>query len=105
MKLGKIRKLSKLDLSKLYRISMKLAPIVNPDARKPAPKPLRVDLRKVFAIGTLAWFIATVIAIIIAFLHFTTWFPVLVCASGTIIGMLLLIWEHFDRWDYRRLGE
>ncbi len=84
--------------------SMKFAPIVNPDARKPAPKPLRVDLRKVFAIGTLAWFIAFVIALIVALLHITTWFPTIVCAAGTIIGVLLLIWEHFDRWDYRRLG-
>lgn len=84
---------------------MKLAPIVNPDARKSTPKPLRVDLRKVFSIGTIAWLIATVVAVIIAFLHITTWFPALVCASGMIIGVLLLIWEHFDRWDYRRLGK
>nr|WP_308581826.1 DUF2530 domain-containing protein [uncultured Gardnerella sp.] len=84
---------------------MKLAPIVNPDARKSTPKPLRVDLRKVFSIGTIAWLIATVVTVIIAFLHITTWFPALVCASGMIIGILLLIWEHFDRWDYRRLGK
>ncbi|EIK82399.1 DUF2530 domain-containing protein [Gardnerella sp. KA00603] len=84
---------------------MKLAPIVNPDARKSTPKPLRVDLRKVFSIGTIAWLIATVVTVIIAFLHITTWFPALVCASGMIIGVLLLIWEHFDRWDYRRLGK
>lgn len=84
---------------------MKLAPIVNPDARKPAPKPLRVDLRKVFSIGTIAWIIATAVTFIIALLHITTWFPALVCASGMIIGILLLIWEHFDRWDYRRLGK
>ena len=81
---------------------MKLAPIVNPDARKPAPKPLRVDLRKVFSIGTIAWIIATVVTFIIALLHITT---AIVCASGMIIGILLLIWEHFDRWDYRRLGK
>lgn len=84
---------------------MKLAPIVNPDARKSTPKPLRVDLRKVFSIGTIAWLIATVVTVIIAFLHITTWFPALVCTSGMIIGVLLLIWEHFDRWDYRRLGK
>ena len=57
---------------------MKLAPIVNPDARKSTPKPLRVDLRKVFSIGTIAWLIATVVTVIIAFLHITTWFPALV---------------------------
>lgn len=85
--------------------SMKFAPIVNPDARKAVPKPLRVDLRKVFAIGTIAWLVATMIALIVALLHITTWFPVLFCVSGTIIGVLLLTWEHFDRWDYRRLGK
>lgn len=85
--------------------SMKFAPIVNPDARKAVPKPLRVDLRKVFSIGTIAWLVATIIALIVALLHITIWFPVLFCASGTIIGVLLLIWEHFDRWDYRRLGK
>ena len=25
--------------------------------------------------------------------------------AGVIIGLLLLIWEYFDRWDYRRLGQ
>ena len=28
-----------------------------------------------------------------------------VCEAGTVIGVLMLVWEHFDRWDYRRLGE
>ena len=27
-----------------------------------------------------------------------------VCAAGLIIGVMMLVWEHFDRWDYRRLG-
>lgn len=84
---------------------MKFAPIVNPDARKTTPKPLRVDLRKIFAIGTLVWLVAFIFSLIIALAHLTTWFPVAICASGVIIGVLLLIWEHFDRWDYRRLGK
>ena len=33
-------------------MSMKFAPLIDPAVRKPAPKPVRVDLRKVFAIGT-----------------------------------------------------
>ena len=24
--------------------------------------------------------------------------------AGLIIGVMMLVWEHFDRWDYRRLG-
>ena len=61
---------------------MKFAPIIDPSVRKPSPKPVRVDLRKVFTFGTALWAIALVICM-----------------------MLMLVWEHFDRWDYRRLGE
>ena len=68
---------------------MKFAPIIDPAVRKPAPKPVRVDLRKAFGMGTGLWAVALVI----------------MCAAGVIIGVLLLIWEHFDRWDYRRLGQ
>jgi hypothetical protein len=31
--------------------------------------------------------------------------PALVCASGVIIGLMLLIWERINRKEYRRLGE
>lgn len=85
--------------------SMKFAPIVNPDVRKKAPKPLRVDLRKIFTIGTAIWIAATIVALFLAILRITAWFSVDVCVSGMIIGVLMLIWEHFDRWDYRRLGK
>ena len=37
---------------------MKIAPIIDPSARKPSPKPVRVDLRKVFTFGTTLWAIA-----------------------------------------------
>ena len=57
-------------------MSMKFAPLIDPAVRKPAPKPVRVDLRKV-----------------------------IMCVAGVIIGLLLLVWEYFDRWDYRRLGQ
>lgn len=29
---------------------------------------------------------------------------VIMCVAG-VIGLLLLVWEYFDRWDYRRLGQ
>ena len=66
---------------------MKFAAIINPEVRKPAPKPVRVDLRKTFLIGGVLWSVALI-----------------VCAAGLIIGVMMLVWEHFDRWDYRRLG-
>lgn len=84
---------------------MKFAPIINPDARKEAPKPLRVDLFKAFLMGTFVWLIATVVVLILKLLNLVPWMAVIVCVFGFIIGLLMLIWEHFDRWDYRRLGK
>ncbi|KFI93811.1 hypothetical protein BISA_1633 [Bifidobacterium saguini DSM 23967] len=83
---------------------MKFAPIIDPAVRKPAPKPVRVDLRKVFGIGTGLWAVALIIALILVAIGRGTESLVIICASGVIIGLLLLIWEFFDRWDYRRLG-
>ena len=73
---------------------MKIAPIIDPSVRKPSPKPVRVDLRKVFMFGT----------VLIAF-GIDAERAQTVCEAGTVIGVLMLVWEHFDRWDYRRLGE
>ena len=84
---------------------MKFAPIIDPAVRKPAPKPVRVDLRKAFGIGTGLWAVALVIALILLAFNHSTLPLVIMCAAGVIIGVLLLIWEHFDRLDYRRLGQ
>lgn len=83
---------------------MKFAPIIDPNVRKPAPKPVRVDLRIVFGIGTALWAIAAVICVIAAWMGANTLKACVVCVTGVIIGLLLLLWEYFDRWDYRRLG-
>ena len=84
---------------------MKLAPIFDPAARKPSPKPVRVDLRKVFLIGTALWTAALIICAMLLALHVLVLRELVVCAAGVFIGIVLLIWEHFDRWDYRRLGK
>lgn len=83
---------------------MKLTPIINPDVCKPAPKPVRVDLRKTFAIVTSWWLIALAITVALLVCGFKVTSALVLCSSGVIIGVLLLVWEHFDRWDYRRLG-
>ena len=44
---------------------MKFAPIIDPNARKPSPKPVRVDLRKVFLFGTIVWAIALAVCMIL----------------------------------------
>ena len=95
---------------------MKFAPIIDPSVRKPSPKPVRVDLRKVFTFGTALWAIALVICMILQYFDIAVLVILLafginverlqtMCAAGTVIGVLMLVWEHFDRWDYRRLGE
>ncbi|RBP97398.1 DUF2530 domain-containing protein [Bifidobacterium aemilianum] len=84
---------------------MKLAPIFNPDARRAAPKPIRVDLRKVFVIGTSLWTVALLVSLILLLLDVKALPLVVVCASGVLIGLAMLVWEHFDRWNYRRLGK
>lgn len=85
--------------------AMKLAPIIDPNARKPGPKPAQVDLHRVFFIGTLLWLIATVISLVAIMTGDNDMVNGLVISvAGMIIGVLMLIWEHFYRWYYRRLG-
>ena len=78
---------------------MKIAPIIDPSVRKPSPKPVRVDLR------TALWAIALVVCIVLIAFGIDAERAQTVCEAGTVIGVLMLVWEHFDRWDYRRLGE
>ncbi|KAB8300804.1 DUF2530 domain-containing protein [Bifidobacterium apri] len=84
---------------------MKLAPIFDPAARRPSPKPVRVDLRKVFLIGTAAWTAALIVCAMLLALHVPALKELVVCVAGVLVGIILLVWEHFDRWDYRRLGK
>lgn len=86
-------------------VGMKIAPIYDPSARRESPKPVQVDLRKTFLGGTVLWAIALAVFLVLLACgkqHVLSY--VIVCAAGTVIGIALLIWEHFDRWDYRRLG-
>ncbi|MBW3083623.1 DUF2530 domain-containing protein [Bifidobacterium phasiani] len=83
---------------------MKFAPIIDPSARKPTPKPVRVDLRKAFTIGTILWILACAVSIVLQVLGIVPAEVSVVCVIGVVIGIMMLVWEHFDRWDYRRLG-
>ncbi|PLS29700.1 phosphoserine aminotransferase [Bifidobacterium parmae] len=86
-------------------MKLRFAPILDPAVRRPAPKPVRVDLRTVFLIGTGLWCVALIVCFILDALGFDVATPLIVCAAGVVVGVLMLIWEHFDRWDYRRLGQ
>lgn len=84
--------------------TMKLAPILDPGARKPGPKPAQVDLHRVFFIGTCVWLLGGIICLALVLLGRNAIPELIICLSGMIIGVLLLIWEHFNRWYYRRLA-
>ena len=86
-------------------MKLKLAPIIDPNVRKPSPKPVRVDLRKVFMFGTALWAIALVVCMILLAFGIHAERAQTMCAAGTVVGVIMLVWEHFDRWDYRRLGK
>ena len=49
----------------LRYIGMKFAAIINPEVRKPAPKPVRVDLRMTFLIGCVLWSVALIVSAIL----------------------------------------
>ncbi|MFT8592971.1 MAG: DUF2530 domain-containing protein [Bifidobacterium sp.] len=84
---------------------MKLAPIFSQKARRPSPKPVQVDLRKIFIIGTIAWFVALLFFAALEFCGIDAKAAIGVSASGLVVGVVLLIWEFFNRWNYRRLAE
>ncbi|WP_164515879.1 DUF2530 domain-containing protein [Bifidobacterium dolichotidis] len=84
---------------------MKFAPLYDPSVRKPGPKPFQVDLHKVFAVGLVLWVIALIVVLVMMYMGYKNMHSALVITiSGVVIGICLLIWEFFDRWDYRRLG-
>ena len=84
---------------------MKLAPLVNPAARRPSPKPVQVDLRTVFAFGTLYWAMPLVAFVMLQASGRQMHDAIIICAAGVVIGVLLLIWEHFNRARYRHLAQ
>ena len=76
------------------------APLIDPAVRKPAPKPVRVDLRKVSAIGTGLWIVALIVVLILLAVGYSVMPLVIMCVAGVII----VYTAGPDRWDYRRLG-
>lgn len=68
------------------------------------PKPVRVDLRTVFLIGTTLWMIALTVCVVLPVFGIRADQALIVCTAGTAIGVALLCWEHFGRRSYRRLG-
>ena len=61
---------------------MKFAAIINPEVRKPAPKPVRVDLRKTFLIGCVLWSVARVVRAILRACGLDVVQLLILCAAG-----------------------
>lgn len=86
-------------------VFMKFAPLFDPDARREPPEPVRLDLKHIFLPVTVLWFLADLGFIIASLLGHTNNFALLTCSFGLVIGMLMLIWEHCFRDEYRKLGD
>lgn len=86
---------------------MTLQPIFDPEVRKPGPTPAKVDLRKTFVIGTILWIIALAVVAVLLFVFDmqVATLPFLTCILGIVIGVCLLIWEHWYRPEYTKLAE
>ena len=82
---------------------MKIAPIYDPEVRKPAPHAEQVDLRILFAAGTVLWTIAAVVYTVLLIAGFHVRQPLFVCLCGIGIGIALLLWELANRRNYRLL--
>lgn len=83
---------------------MKIAPIYDPEVRKPAPHAVQVDLRLIFGLGTILWSLAAIVCLALLILGFHVHKALFVCLCGVLIGILLLIWEYLHRKDYRLLA-
>lgn len=76
-----------------------------PSVRKPSPKPVRVDLRKVFMFGTALWAIALVVCIVLIAFGIDAERAQTVCEAGTVIGVLCWFGSISEPLGYPRLGE
>lgn len=84
---------------------MTLEPIFDPRKRRPAPSPARVDLRVIFIIGTVIFAVLTIgFAIVRYGLGMHPGYKFWVCLFGFLIGIILLVWERFNRSTYMRLA-
>ncbi len=69
------------------------------------PRPVRVDLRRVFLAGLALWGIALLICLALLAAGVNIHHALGVVVSGILVGIVMLVWERVDRDNYRRLGE
>ncbi len=71
----------------------------------PRPSPYGWICVRCLPSGTGLWIVALIVVLILLAVGYSVMPLVIMCVAGVIIGLLLLVWEYFDRWDYRRLGQ
>lgn len=75
--------------------------LLHPDRRRPAPAPLRVDLRRVILGGMALWTLALLVALGVLLAGGASGRHVATCAAGVVLGAVGLVWERRNRSRYR----
>ncbi|MCL1870927.1 MAG: DUF2530 domain-containing protein [Promicromonosporaceae bacterium] len=71
--------------------------LTHPEARRPGPGPLAVDLRKVLLVGIGAWVVALVVLVVLTLAGVGGWIEVAVCGAGLALGGVGLLWDRRHR--------
>jgi Flp pilus assembly protein TadB len=74
--------------------------IENPDKRRVSPKPLKIDLKRVFLVLICMWLLALVVSLVLAILGIIIYIAFYVCVVGVLVGVILLLWERANRAKY-----
>jgi len=72
--------------------------LLTPDARRVAPPPAEVNLRRVVLVGIALWGVALAV---FAVLHLTDvvtgWHALAICGAGLVLGLIGLAWTRLSR--------
>lgn len=86
-------------------VTVNLEPIFDPRKRRLAPSPAHVDMRILFLSGTILFALLTIgFAVAENYFDRPFGYKFWVCLSGFLIGLILLVWEHFNRSTYMKLA-
>lgn len=86
-------------------VTVNLEPIFDPRKRRLAPSPAHVGMRILFLSGTILFALLTIgFAVAENYFNRPFGYKFWVCLFGFLIGLILLVWEHFNRSTYMKLA-